>query len=421
MNKIKKVSVIIPNYNYEEYISERIDSIINQTYPIYELIILDDCSTDNSVKIIEEKIKNIKNISIKFIKNRKNSNSVFSQWQLGLKNITGDYFWIAEADDLCDKEFLQESINIFEKNKNIILYYSNSKKIDENGKVFSEDVLDYMDIFNTGKWNNSYINDGRDEIVECLSNNNTILNVSSVVWKNSDIYMNIFEEAKNFKIAGDWYIYYKVLEHGDIAYNNKSLNYFRKHTDSVSSSVNINLEYKEVYQIQEEIKQKYKLSKAIIEKQIMRRKYMGFCEVKDNVDVNGSVAIICDEFNSNFKFKNIEKIIDEFSENGYKCDLYFEDSLDYNPLKIQNILLTNADIFTDTILNKKYSLIISTSKKNYDFVKKQNINKKIYLVNNIFKANSLKKEIENSIIIKNIKDMYEIDEKNIIFITKKWR
>ena len=57
----KKVSVIIPNYNYANYIIERIDSILMQTYPIYELIILDDCSTDNGVQVINDKIEKIKN------------------------------------------------------------------------------------------------------------------------------------------------------------------------------------------------------------------------------------------------------------------------------------------------------------------------------------------------------------------------
>ena len=59
INNPKKVSVIIPNYNYEKFIIERIDSILMQTYPIYEIIILDDCSTDDSVNVINKKIEQI--------------------------------------------------------------------------------------------------------------------------------------------------------------------------------------------------------------------------------------------------------------------------------------------------------------------------------------------------------------------------
>lgn len=80
----KKVSVIIPNYNYQNFIIERIDSVLMQTYPIYELIILDDCSTDKSVEVIEEKIKQIPSgIKVTFVKNETNSGCVFKQWEKG--------------------------------------------------------------------------------------------------------------------------------------------------------------------------------------------------------------------------------------------------------------------------------------------------------------------------------------------------
>ena len=53
---VKKVSVIVPNYNYAAFLNERIDSIIHQTYPVYELIVLDDCSSDNSIEVIQKKL-----------------------------------------------------------------------------------------------------------------------------------------------------------------------------------------------------------------------------------------------------------------------------------------------------------------------------------------------------------------------------
>ena len=56
----KKVSVIIPNYNYDKYIARRIDSVVKQSYPIYELIVLDDCSSDNSVNVIEKKLAEVR-------------------------------------------------------------------------------------------------------------------------------------------------------------------------------------------------------------------------------------------------------------------------------------------------------------------------------------------------------------------------
>ena len=121
--KAKKVSVIIPNYNYEKFIIERIDSVLNQTYPIHELIILDDKSSDNSVKVIEEKINSIDTVPVHFIKNKNNSGCVFKQWLKGLENVTGDYFWIAEADDSAEPTFLETAMEGF-SNKNVILYFS---------------------------------------------------------------------------------------------------------------------------------------------------------------------------------------------------------------------------------------------------------------------------------------------------------
>ena len=129
----KKVSVIIPNYNYEKYIIERIDSVLMQTYPIYEIVILDDCSPDNSVKVINKKIEEIKKehpeIKVQFIINEKNSGGcVFKQWKKGFDATTGDYIWIAEADDSAENDFVENLIKPFD-DPEVVLSYCESASI----------------------------------------------------------------------------------------------------------------------------------------------------------------------------------------------------------------------------------------------------------------------------------------------------
>ena len=91
----KKVSVVVPNYNYARYIEKRLDSIVRQTYPIYELIVLDDCSSDNSVEVIERKLAKINKqypeIKTRIVKNEKNSGKAMQQWKKGFELATGDY------------------------------------------------------------------------------------------------------------------------------------------------------------------------------------------------------------------------------------------------------------------------------------------------------------------------------------------
>ena len=95
------VSVIVPNYNYARYMDERMQSILNQTYQNFEIIILDDCSTDNSRKVIEKYRGNPHVVAIVY--NKENSGSTFKQWNKGFSIAKGELIWIAEADDTCKR------------------------------------------------------------------------------------------------------------------------------------------------------------------------------------------------------------------------------------------------------------------------------------------------------------------------------
>ena len=84
-----KVSVIIPNYNHAPYLKERLDSVFNQSFQGFEVILLDDSSTDNSIEVLNIYTSNPK-VS-HFIINKKNSGSPFKQWEKGIELATGDY------------------------------------------------------------------------------------------------------------------------------------------------------------------------------------------------------------------------------------------------------------------------------------------------------------------------------------------
>lgn len=389
---VKKVSVVIPNYNYENYIEERIDSILMQTYPIHELIILDDCSTDNSVNKIEEIIKKHPDVNIKFVKNEKNSGSVFSQWQKAFSLSTGNYVWIAEADDSCSHYFLENVMKGFDS-PNVVLSYAESMRIDENNKIISSSCRDWMLAVSSVKWNKSYINSGINEIQNALAICNTIPNVSAVVFKKSN-QVEIIEEAKKFKISGDWYIYYKLLSNGDIAYCHKSLNYFRKHSKSTSTVVSRELEIRELLTIQSEIRKNCHLNSNQIHKQSFR--YGGIINETSNEfkeEVSSMIAkkiawIIPSPIKGSGGIRTMIQNANFLVRQGFECDIYVEeDYVNTNESMKQRIINFYGeclcDVYVGIDFKKEYDLAFATysiKTPDYLYYMKNNVKKKAYFI-----------------------------------------
>lgn len=262
----KKVSVIIPNYNYAKYLNRRISSVINQTYPIYELIILDDASTDNSIEVIDEEITKIKrefpDIQIRKIINDKNSGKAMFQWEKGFNEASGDYIWICEADDYSNRHFLAAVMAGFD-DSGVVISYSDSVLMNTYNRVIINSYKKIADKTHSGHWNHDYIKTGEDEIEEVMCVNCTIPNVSCVVFKNDKKipYKKYFEEALDFSQAGDWYFYLRILENGKIAYKNAALNFFRIHSESITGKNGKNKKHQdEIKKIHDMVLKKYSIS-----------------------------------------------------------------------------------------------------------------------------------------------------------------
>lgn len=229
-----KITVIIPNYNHVNYLKQRIDSVLNQTYQDFEIIILDDYSSDDSRTVIElyrghPKINHI-------IYNENNSGSTFKQWKKGINLAQGEYIWIAESDDFCENNFLEIAIDAL-KNENTDFFFCKTIRVDENGCYLDNLSVWYEDL-NPKKWNFNYINSGNDEIRNNLIYKNTIVNASAVIFKNTNILQDHVNSILDFKYSGDWLLWLKILiDSKKIVYSIDTINYFRTHPKTTRDNV----------------------------------------------------------------------------------------------------------------------------------------------------------------------------------------
>ena len=141
------VSIIMPSYNTAPYIEETIQSVLNQTYQNWELIIVDDCSTDNTDEVLET----IKDPRIRYFKNEKNSGAAISR-NKALREARGQWIAYLDSDDLWLSKKLERQIS-FMQNNGYIFSYTNYEEIDVNGNKTGIKVTGPKKITKTGMFN----------------------------------------------------------------------------------------------------------------------------------------------------------------------------------------------------------------------------------------------------------------------------
>lgn len=300
-----KVSVIIPNYNHAPYLKQRIDSVLNQTYQDFELIILDDKSTDNSKEVIE-KYRSYPKVS-QIVYNEQNSGTTFKQWNKGIKLAKGELIWLAESDDAASEFFLEELTAKFNQNPNLGIVYCDSYYMNEHGEKLQCTHLWKNERFNTNRWDNDYENNGIKEVNDYLLFHAIIDNASSAVFKRESM-VNAGMADESFKYAGDLYFYMKILMLSDIAYISKPLNYFRDHSNNTSKQAFINglrpleelLAYTKIILGNNRITKKAKKKRDV--QALDNLRYFMYISLKQNKSVKAFYKGNFKLFKSNFKY-----------------------------------------------------------------------------------------------------------------------
>lgn len=216
------VSVIIPNYNHAAYLDERIQSVLNQSFRDFEVIILDDCSTDNSREIIE-KYRNHPNVK-QIIYNEVNGGSVFKQWKKGVEAAKGKYIWMAESDDYCEASLLHHLVAGLEKHENCVIAYCQAIAFDMQNNIMWQSFAKQLEIIVPGK----------EFIPKYLSTQCAIFNASMAIFRR-ELFFKVNEEFLDFKFSGDWYFWIELCKMGDVFKCGRTLNYFRNHSGDVTT------------------------------------------------------------------------------------------------------------------------------------------------------------------------------------------
>lgn len=214
--------MIIPNYNHAPFLKQRIESVINQTYQNLEVIILDDSSTDESRGVIEQyrAYSQVKCI----LYNETNSGSPFIQWAKGIELVTGKYVWIAESDDWCELNFLEEIMKYAHKYPEAALIYTDSYIIrGEEKELMGPLIQEDYQYFKPNEL-----------IKERLLNGISIYNGSAVVFKKTHAIKHL-KELVTYKKHGDYFFWIKVASDSSSMFVNQPLNNFRALTSSVTS------------------------------------------------------------------------------------------------------------------------------------------------------------------------------------------
>lgn len=223
------ISVIVPNYNHSAFLPQRLASVLNQTFEDFEVIILDDCSTDNSREILDS-YKNHPKVS-HVVYNKENSGSTFRQWNKGVKLAQGEWIWIAESDDKAELNFLEVLTQGIRAQENIGIAYTQSLKMNSNDEV-SGSWLEWTEDLDPSLFRSDFIMKGTSYIEQFLIHKNTIPNASALLFR-KEAYLKVGGANEAIRNCSDWDLWLKLLLVSDVLFISQPLNYFRYHEQSV--------------------------------------------------------------------------------------------------------------------------------------------------------------------------------------------
>ena len=271
------ISVIVPNFNHAPFLRQRLETIYNQTYKNFEVILLDDASTDNSREILKDFYDRHKD-NTRLILNEKNSGRVFCQWQKGIAAARGELIWIAESDDFSEENFLSNLAPAF-ADDSIQIAFCRTEFVQDGQTIFTtEQYLADLLYFD---WTKNFTVSAAKFVAKGFAIKNIIPNVSGVLFRKRKIFPQLCFEMK---LCSDWAFYLDIIKGGCVFYSPAATNFYRIHKESTSLKIQKEPRYfSEHEKIAEFIAENYNVSAEIHKMHFekLREHFFGYYGGKD--------------------------------------------------------------------------------------------------------------------------------------------
>lgn len=207
-----KVSVLIPAYNYAHYLSEAIDSVLGQTYKNFELIVVDNCSTDNTEEIVNNYAKH--DTRIKFVRNQENI-GMYRNYNQALLLATGDYIKFLNADDKFEPTLLEKFVNILENDTTISVVTSCRQYFGSKNDVLIPPFKGKVE--------------STTAILSSLKKGNWIGEPTTVMFRRENLNLGLFDIS--LLMFADQDMWLRHLRVGNLYVIDEVLSYFRIHEE----------------------------------------------------------------------------------------------------------------------------------------------------------------------------------------------
>lgn len=235
-----EVSVVVPNYNYATYLPERLASISTQMFQDFEVILLDDASSDDSVALLHDFAA--RRPGTRVIANTINSGSPFVQWMKGMDLARSDLIWLAEADDRCTPDFLHTMLPFFD-DRNLRIASCASRPVTSEGQSIGDYRPLYLNRIAPGRWDHDYIATDHEEANAGLGIANSIPNASAVLLRKFTPEPEFVAQLTQMRLCGDWYFYCRAMRGGLVGFSAALMNDHRRHGNTVTHRLEGSMDY----------------------------------------------------------------------------------------------------------------------------------------------------------------------------------